>query len=107
MKLMPLYHVRHFKGTETHTLGKFTSKEEALKLARRFIKNIQSSLEEAGTYSIVARTDFTDEDTIMVTITDAKHNPIGDHDSLSEGVSISLFVPQMTPETEAFFKSLH
>lgn len=107
MKLEPLYHVRHFKGTETHTIGKFTSKEKAIDHTRRFIKGIQKSLEKKEVYSIVETTHFNEpdinQDITMYTITDAKHNPIGEHDSLQEGVMVSLIVPTMTAETMSFF----
>jgi|TARA_R110001592_G_scaffold3327_1_gene18505 hypothetical protein len=99
----PLYHVRHFKGTETHTIGKFTSKEKAIDLTRRFIKGIQNNLEKKGIYSIVALTHFNEpdinQDITMYTITDAKHNPIGEHNSLHEGAMISLITPSTLTDT--------
>lgn len=110
MKPIPLYHVRHFKGTETHTIGKFSSKERAIEHTRRFIKGIQESLEEKGVHTIVALTHFNekdlDQDITMYTLTDAKHNPIGEHDSLNEGAIISLITPAITPQTDALLKSL-
>lgn len=94
MKVMPLYHVRHFKGLDVHTLGRFTSKENAMKLARVFIHGVQSSLEEEGVHSIIAVTEFTDpelgQDIRMMTLTDAACNPIGDHETLGEGVTVAL-----------------
>jgi hypothetical protein len=111
MKIMPLYHVKHFKNTETHTIGKFTSKERATEHARRFIKGLQENLEEKGIYTIVELTHFNKpdikQDITMYTLTDAKHNPIGEHDSLLEGAIISLSVPTMTPETGSFFDTLN
>ena len=101
---IPLYHVRHFKGTETHTIAKFTSKEKATDLTRRFIKGIQKNLEEKGIYSIVAITHFNEpdinQDITMYTITDAKHNPIGDHNSLHEGAMISRITPSTLTDAD-------
>jgi hypothetical protein len=94
MKIMPLYHVRHFKGSDVHTIAKFTSKQSALELAQSFIKGLQSKLQQQGTHSIIAYTEFAEEtreqDITLLTLTDTEHNMIGDHNSLGEGVSISL-----------------
>ena len=110
MKLVPLYHVKHFKGDETHTIGKFSSKEKANEHARRFIKGMQYYLEEKGIETIVALTQFretgSDQDTTMYTMTDTKHNPTGDHSTIAEGVIVSFHVPTTPPDAQSFFNTL-
>ena len=104
MKIMPLYHVRHFKGSEVHTIAKFTSKQSALELAQSFIKGLQSKLQQQGTQSMIAYTEFAeetrDQDITLLTLTDTEHNPIVDHNASGEGVSISLLTPTLTPENK-------
>ena len=104
MKIMPLYHVRHFKGSEVHTIGKFTSKQSALELAQSFIKRLQSKLQQQGTQSMIAYTEFTeetrDQDITLLTLTDTEHNPIHNHNASGEGVSISLLTSTTTPENK-------
>ena len=104
MKIMPLYHVRHFKGSEVHTIAKFTSKQSALELAESFIKRLQSKLQQQGTQSIIAYTEFCgaarDQDITLLTLTDTEHNPIHNHNAPGEGVSISLLTPTLTPENK-------
>lgn len=104
MKIMPLYHVRHFKGSDVHTIAKFTSKQSALELAQSFIKGLQSKLEQQGIHSIIAYTEFAeetrDQDITLLTLTDTEHYPIHDHNASGEGVCISLLTPDSTPENK-------
>ena len=108
MKIMPLYHVRHFKGSDVHTIAKFTSKQSALELAQSFIKGLQSKLQQQGTQSIIAYTELLrvsliekeSQDITLLTLTDTEHNPIVDHNASGEGVSISLLTPTLTPENK-------
>ena len=109
MKIMSLYHVRHFKGSEVHTIAKFTSKQSALELAQSFIKRLQSKLQKQGTQSIIAYTEFCgvarDQDVTLLTLTDTEHNPIVDHNASGEGVSISLLTSTATPENKYMLQS--
>jgi hypothetical protein len=102
MMIMPLYHVRHFKGPDVHTIAKFTSKQSALELAESFIKRLQSKLQQQGTQSIITYTYLTeetrDQDITLLTLTDTHHNPIHNLNTQTEGVSISLLTPTPTPE---------
>ena len=92
---MVLYHVRHYNSSnEVHTISKHRSKQKAIMMAQKFIRNLEKRYQEQGRPVIVERhsvqIDSTNLDIEMFSLCEAKTNSVGDHDPVGEGVSVSL-----------------